>query len=407
MNKEKPTKEELEIIRKIFDTVVGEYEANSRIIFKNESERARREFGSVHRSLKNWSTARRCMVPTCHNLSIGRSHTIPKGMALTVISENSHVLVPDFSHKTNTLRLKKTGISEATTFPGFCTDHELLFKDFESKKIIDTEAHVYLQTYRTACRELFRLNFVIEQFDWTVNEYRQAREEGLLRILRERIKQHRSAIDLGFASMRFQNDPLTDQASKRVKSIREQAAHLENLLLPSIEKAVFPKDDSEIYIMATEVDIMIPVALAGSASFFVEENGIERNVPLLMCVVPQPEKTLIIFCSHSSNFKQVNEYVAYWTKHALLILSMIESWMINGTDQWCITPSVWNKIPESRRLALLNLLLNTKNNIGQQCELSIFDDIRKDLINQTDAFNAKDITSASKIFIMSEQKKME
>jgi hypothetical protein len=396
----------VQLAGKIFDAVTDEYAENNKIIFANESERAKRHFGIVNRRIKSWSQSKRCMVPGCANRSIVRSHTVPKGMSLTSIAEAGHVLEPTFNYKTGTAGLEKIGVGRATTFPGFCSQHELLFEQFENKKSIKTEAHISLQTYRAACRELFRAQFHIEQHDWAMKEYCRTRDEGLLRILRERMKKHALLDDVEISSMEFKDDPLVEYGNTRVEPVREQVAYLQNLLLPALEKAIFQGDASGIHIKATQIDQVIPVALAGAASFVVSDNGNEKRVPLLLNVVPAAGNTLIIFAGHASESRYVDAYEDRWMGHALEILSMIESWMINGTDQWCLQPSIWYKLPEKRRSTLFSLLMGAKRNIGEECELSIFDDLRTDLVELTEAANANDTSEGYAAFIAGQKKKL-
>lgn len=402
-NKQTPT--EVQIIAKILDDVIDEYEENNKIIFANESERAKAHFGTVSRGVKHWAKSKRCMVPNCGNRSIARSHTVPKGMSLAVLAENKHVLEPTFNQKTGIADLEKIGLANATTFPGFCAQHELLFEEFENRKSIDTESHVYLQTYRAACRELFRSEFVTNQFDWLIAQYCKARDEGILRIIRERAKQY-GIEKVDTSSIKFEHDPLIEYAKPRRDSVGRQAAYLKNFLLPALEKAVFQGDGSEIHVKATYIDQLIPVALAGAASFWVSNNESEKDVTLLMNVVPAPGRTLIIFAGHRSEAQFVDAYEKRWMQNSLDVLSMIESWMINGTDQWCLQPSIWHKLTEERRSALFDLLIGAKKNIGQECELSIFDDLRAHLIQLTEVANANNTSDDYAVFIAAQRKKL-
>ena len=403
---EKYSKNELRIIEKAFNEVIDEYEANSHIIFESESEKAEKRFGSIREGLKKWSKSQRCMVPGCQRRSIIRSHAVPKGMSISEISEHGHVLQPEFDHKTGKVTVKKVGAANATTFPGFCSDHELLFQEFENKKSITTPSHLYLQTYRAACRELFRADTIVKQQDWTINEYCATREKGIFRLLRRRLRKYGLRDDIDFKSINFEDDPIISGAREKVEVVREHANHIRNVILPALEKAVFHGDDSEICVIAFSVDLEIPVALAGAASFSVDENGSSKRITLLMNVVPSANSTLVIFSARNSDSKYLEEYRKYWQSHALNMVSMIESWMINGTDQWCLTPSVWEKIPEDRKLKILSKILSTEGNIGQHCKISIFDDIRIDLMQQSDEFNKNTVSDAYKKFRLFEQAKM-
>lgn len=94
-----------------------------------------------------------CMEPVIRAHSIQRNH-------LVQIAHNGHVymykghlptLLKDRSH----LPIKKTGISSASTFTGFCKKHDNeLFAPIEKQQIEINKEHLFLLAYRTVCREL-------------------------------------------------------------------------------------------------------------------------------------------------------------------------------------------------------------------------------------------------------------
>lgn len=394
------------LIARALEQILDEYEQNNKVIFRNESERARQHFAVAHRRLKNWSKSQQCMVPGCGLRSIFRSHTIPKSMSLRVIEEGGHVLIPAFDERRGEPGVERVGVADATTFPGFCETHEQLFHTFENKGTIDQEPEVYLQIYRAACRELFRARFVVEQHDWMMTEYCKARNEGFVRIIRDRARDLGVEKALDLTSFRFETDPLVDGANELVLPVRELVTHLEQLMLPALERAVFQGDESGIAVIATSIDVAIPVALAGAGSFLMADNEAEKRVSLLMNVVPQSTSTLILMATLAEEDRHLQKYEARWMGHALRMLSMIESWMINGTDQWCIRPSTWAKIPQHRADALLSEIVGSSRNVGQECESSIFDDLRSEVIQASEVANEGNKTPEYLEFIASERRKL-
>lgn len=398
--------EEIEALKRAMDEVSEQYAEDNQIIFENESARAKLRFGTLHKRLREWGKAKRCLVPGCTRRSISRSHAVPKGMSLSEIAEVGHVLVPALDHTTEELCLQRVGISEATTFPGFCGIHELLFEEFENKKAISTEFHATLQAYRVACRELTRTKFVVEQHDWMMVEYGKARDAGFARLIRERAISHGLPVNFPSMSASFNDDPIDVLANERIAPVRDHARHIETELLPALEKAVFSNDHSGVYAVALFLDIQIPVALAGSAPFSIKHPMGEASVPLLISVVPSMGRTLLLMAATTPNKDYVDVYQAYWMQHALRFLSMVEAWMINGTDQWCITPSVWSNLPQSRKAELLRKLFSSELNIGSECSISIFDDLRTRIIALSDAANEGEAGSAYLELIARERAKL-
>jgi len=398
------TTSEIEPLRDALDQIISEYDENNKIIFESESERVRQYFAGKHRSFKNWSKSRQCVVPGCGKQSITRSHTVPKSMSLRVIGEDGHVLVP--FHDSGLPTMRRVGLSDATTFPGFCEAHELLFQSFENQKSITTMPEICLQAYRAACREIFRAGFLIEQLDWTMAAYCKARDEGLARLIRER------AVGLGLqeetvlGSVHYKNDPLVEELVGRTQPLRDQYDHLKLRLLPALERMVFHSDDSGLAMRAIQIDYEIPIALAGSGCFWTNDHGAEIRTVLLMNVMPADGGTLILMATLAEEERLLGAYVARWMNQPLSILSMIESWMINGSDQWCIRPSVWKKIPAPRASRLLSELNGDRRNVGEECDDSIFDDLRAEFIGFTETSNKNDTSPEYLKFIESEKKKL-
>ena len=402
----KPIPHEVNIIARALDEISEKYEENNKIIFRNESDRAKQHFASINRQLKGWSKSKQCMAPGCIKRSIKRSHTIPKGMSLRTIGENGHVLIPSFDNKHGKVVVEKTGLSDATTFPGFCSEHELLFEEFENSGRLVSEPDIYLQAYRAACRESFRTKYLIEQHDWTMSNYINSRDEGLTRLIQERAQSLGYPKQVNIQSFKIDCDQLVEGANERIAPVRRLFKHLDERILPALECAVFHRDESDIAVTATSIDLEIPVALTGSAPFFVRDKSNDAEVVLIMNVIPQIGSTLIIMAVHASEADMLEAYKERWMTHALTMLSMIESWMINGTDQWCIRPSVWNRLPTDRTENILTALTECNKNIGDECEISVFDGLRSSIIDLSNTANANNLTSEYIRFIKAEKKKM-
>lgn len=62
------------------------------------------------------------MYPGCKKVTINKSHTIQENGPLSQIAESHDVLTPVFYKGKLDLRIEK--IANASTFPGFCDEHE-------------------------------------------------------------------------------------------------------------------------------------------------------------------------------------------------------------------------------------------------------------------------------------------
>lgn len=97
----------------------------------------------------------------CSNKII-ESHTVSKSSSLkSIMNKDNKVYGFDLSFhglvKNNgILSIKKLGINEASTFLGFCSNHDKeLFSIFEDKPFIPTKEQLCLLSFRSFCREIY------------------------------------------------------------------------------------------------------------------------------------------------------------------------------------------------------------------------------------------------------------
>ncbi|WNS43075.1 hypothetical protein [Paenibacillus sp. MMS20-IR301] len=90
-----------------------------------------------------------CMFPGCNEHAIS-SHAISKKKSLSQIAEDgilfsvkSKRIYPD-----KEISIGEKGINDASTFKGFCKQHDDIFSSLD-KEGIKTEKDVFLQAYRT------------------------------------------------------------------------------------------------------------------------------------------------------------------------------------------------------------------------------------------------------------------
>jgi hypothetical protein len=101
----------------------------------------------------------KCLEPTltCAGAAI-RAHSIQNAKVFDLISDQNHVAMfkPRFSKEGPSIELKKIGRNEASTFTGFCSQHDGdIFRrlDTEALDLADTE-QLFLLAYRSVSREL-------------------------------------------------------------------------------------------------------------------------------------------------------------------------------------------------------------------------------------------------------------
>lgn len=105
-----------------------------------------------------------CLYLGCHEQAIG-SHSVQRKGPLSKIEVKDHVYCLDSSLSrsydlksvTSNIKFRKTPISKATTFPGFCDFHDKLFHEFELGGLdVGNAKHLLYLYYRTLGYELLR-----------------------------------------------------------------------------------------------------------------------------------------------------------------------------------------------------------------------------------------------------------
>lgn len=362
------------------DEVMDEYRADHSIVFRDESERRKYLFGSLDAVEKGWKKSRGCMVPSCTHKSIARSHTVPRAMLSERVSDAGRVLTPALDRNQNgRLVMQRVGISDASTFPGFCVTHERLFEAFEIAKKLSSERDILLQAYRTACRELFRTSFWIQQVSGTISTFECLRDERLTDRLRDRLKASGHS-KLEVQQIQVSSDPRTEPWENRLQGLKELHSYYANDLIPGLEAAVFGGDESNITCLAIDIDLELPVGISGMASpnvFFGDQRTL---LNIVFGVLPHTGGILVFMVALAKDQAALQAYYDRWMENGLTLISMIESWMINGTDQWYLKPSVWEKLGVERQEAILQSITECKQSVYEESEFSIFDEVRSDLL---------------------------
>lgn len=115
-------------------------------------------FSNANYGEKEFKKTKKCVCDGCNNLSIKNSHTIAKSTSLREIADLNHLYHPTFIKSypvgNDIYKMEKLGIREASTFPGFCIEHEGMFSKFENNGIFDSADQVVKQIYRSICRNV-------------------------------------------------------------------------------------------------------------------------------------------------------------------------------------------------------------------------------------------------------------
>jgi predicted transcriptional regulator len=349
-------------------------------VFSNESERRSQHYASVQKKLTSWKKSQKCIYSGCENKSIRRSHSIQKAGSLSIIAQDGIVLTPEFNQEKGFDELVEKGISWASTFPGFCAKHETFFQSFENEKRLSTDEDTALQIYRSICREIVRLRHNIEHAEEDIRWYTKFRNEKLRQMMQKRLGEawlKENHVEVKGISMK--GDRLTDRFERFVEGLKSDLADMEENYLGELESDLQGNAQSKLQPVVMEIDTVIPVALSGFGSFFVREDGPPKKIIAILGVLPFDGGTKIFMHGKEQDTKYIHGYIAR-LKNTFDILSMIEMWMIRGTDHWFISPKVWKSKHCGVQRAILDELADESKGLVEPINYSIFDELRTEMI---------------------------
>lgn len=329
-------------------------------LFASDSERSGRLFALLKDRGQDWEKPKACSYRGCSKKSIARSHTLQRSGPLVAIAEAGHVMSarggPDGPE------MKRVGLKDASTFAGFCSEHEALFDSFELTGVIADQRDLQLQIFRGLCRELVRVRHDLKHL-------KKMRDDLSTRMDAE-VQAEAQRLGVGLTRYSYTGGAfgIIDEAiGPREKTL---------VWLEALYDEHFPfvngTGTSLAVGHAVQIDMTFPVALSGLGHFGF--NG--ENVDALIGVVPQNGGTLVYMAGRPGSEGAIEAYMAN-RELDLCLIEKVESWMIRGSDHWFLTPSVWDAIPKERQDLLMEELADPDDDLSQPPSTSIFDAMRQ------------------------------
>jgi len=323
--------------------------------------------------------------------------------SINLIAEDGHVLTPRL--KETGVEMERIGIHDASTFPGFCERHEEQFAEFEIKKQMSAERHYLLQTFRTLCREIFRLRHQKTKLEAELDGYRDLRRE----FVAARIRQVRLSKPVEVSDVSFENDNVETRVVEAIGALSEDLRILDLLYQGLSEDIREGSTKSAVPVIVRAFNLRLPVCLSGLGVLNYVEQRVVKRALCLLAVIPEQQETKIIIAATEQH---VNALTAYCSDESSTgLLAMIESWMCHGSDHWFMTPSGWFAIPEPRRKLILDQILDANPSIADPVNFSILDNARVQIVElmeralSADEFSPDEL-SAVKELLASEKKKL-
>ncbi|ABR33804.1 hypothetical protein [Clostridium beijerinckii] len=319
-----------------------------------------------------------CLYESCTGKAVN-SHSISKKSSLISICENNEVLAcKSIRNKEElTFDFKRVGINEATTFKGFCGEHEKLFEKLDKEKIGDLK-DLLLQVYRCigfACyNEGIMRALEKQQKERLKNYYNidklENRNSDLQKFLNETIEQASANKVSGFHRLR--------KVMAKYMELVNSLSDLDNRKIADIDR--FENESINHIIRFKRVREQIPVALLNNFSYFYGE----RNCDIFFIAIPYENCTDIIMVIERDPGINCEEYWEYSTESDIRTLNLVETIMMMS-EFWFIKPSVINSMSKERQEIIKNdIWFASERKHFEPYDMSIFDEVRKKLISECD-----------------------
>lgn len=395
----------IKIVEDAMDKAMHDFVENNEILFNNEKETLKYKYEAIS-ELKKWNRRQVCIVEGCESKSIKRSHTIQKSGSIKSISENGHVLTPRFNRDNEKIELKLIGVTDASTFPGYCKKHEKLFKDFEQIKDFRTGEHIALQIYRTVCREIVQTKFHIKMAKDFIDSYKSFRDIKIKEaVMREVKSNYMDLNEIQFQSLKFEsNDHRLTLFKRQLKGSENYLNGFLNVFHKAILNDLQKNKFQKLAYKTIVIGEVLPIALAGRGNFHVKLKTKIKEVEVIYNVLPFSDRTyILIFCLKKFT-KELNFYMRNSTD-GLHLINLVESWMIHGSDHWFLKPSIWEKIDKVNQEVIINSIWDTDHNIGSEFHKSIFNDLKLSVIRKVE-LNPEKVNELYLDFILKEKEKI-
>lgn len=342
------------------------------VIYGTEQQRAKAHFDRFKQIWKGWDKPGQCMYRGCPNPTIRRSHAIQKSAHLEHLAEDQHVLTPQLNAR-GQLEMKRIGVNLASTFPGFCKDHEQIFTEFETNGSISSPKHFGLQAFRTLCREIFRKRLEIADQSSAVDQYRKTRSNYYVSTV------ERLMPDATVRGVEIDGDGLESFVTSRIKESKLTLAELEGDLYDELFE--FINDERRepcLNVLSLPFEVPVTCSGFGSLTYMHRDKKKKKEAFCPLGILPQSGTTIAYFATSKKHSGIADMYFAKMCSGFGAVNTM-ESWIVNGSDHWFIRPSAWDSIPATRREEILKQIMRDDDNIGSYVTFSIFDDARRQI----------------------------
>lgn len=307
-----------------------------------------------------------CLFYECKDNCI-KSHSISRNV-LKDISDNNEVVVPiidpcnmgkdifDLENSdTPNIKFERQNIASSGVYRGFCKEHDnSVFKSLDDHGIV-TQRDIFLQLYRTVCKYFFSCKCV-EKSEWSIfKQYYYSNPE------------YERKIFLSIDGLKiFLEDMLTD------------FPELDNPI-PNTDKSIIIEPWSK----TSDVKCKILYRKLPKEYNFAVENDLILKINhtishFIFVLLPGKDYTSLLAISSSDLILSLHRRLC----SEIQILNTIESIMMHDSQFYLPPYIVENWLYEKKRTIIDDFFFFTERKFLQEYEISIFDDLRKKIIEK-------------------------
>lgn len=314
------------------------------------------EFSNKLQNLMSRKAKHQCMYPGCNNWSIN-AHSISKVSSLERIAENGKLITVkskrDDSKQFKEMKFEPIGVNEASTFKGFCKQHDEVFTNIDNNNIV-THQDLFFQVYRSMCFFMFQNDQAKKVSDETGAYY--------------------SLFDDEVENAKVINDVLVaNDMFELLLDIKELKAKL-----PSISEGLyvqtpyFENIKRNYSILYKKLNFNCPVALEAKWDLNLSNVGIFNSYAIY---TPAAYGGDLIVVVHEEQIEDIQTFLSSDLKS----LEFLEYCLVSNSYFWA-TPSSFELIPDKKKsLILEDYWFFHEKTFPSNYDVSIFDGTRYDL----------------------------
>jgi hypothetical protein len=351
-------------------------------------------FPGVNSEQAAWRAKRRCSFPGCNATTV-KSHVLQRTGPIKFISENNHVMAPNFDAKKGG-GVRSVGWNDASVFPGFCGHHDTnLFKTFETRGGVATDEDLSLQVYRSYQRELLALKHGVEKQPELFKEICEINQNFLrTQILREigldNIMKFPHILKYKFSGGDWNSGEISEFFALRQETYKAVARiqHHMSEFIASPGASI-----KGVCVLGYDIPVSIPVAFSGVGLYYtglVEDAKVlpvRRAHALFMICIPGVASTKIVVFGAGDEARELETFLNHKgvtlccdsNKKRLALLDFVEQFMVGSTDHWFMRPSVWQALDEKTKGMLEGSMGEFQDSLMDQWMTPIFAKLRHEL----------------------------